>query len=184
MDKLIQCLKELENLKSVQRGANVDSRKESTAEHSWSCMLIADIVLPHIEEKLDRLKVLEILLYHDIVEVYAGDAKFNNPKQMKLKEELEAKGMKKIIALLPDPERYKKLMEEYESRNSRESKFAKAIDCIDTCIRSLNDARKCKEDGFTKELIRAKYKPHVKEFHFIDKLFEELMALLISQGKI
>ncbi|XMB67520.1 hypothetical protein RI065_03070 [Mycoplasmatota bacterium zrk1] len=45
MEKLITCLTELEELKLVDRGLNVGNRKESTAEHSWSCMLIADIQL-------------------------------------------------------------------------------------------------------------------------------------------
>ena len=35
--------------------------------------------------------MLEFLLYHDVVEVYAGDAKFNNPEEMRLKHQKEAK---------------------------------------------------------------------------------------------
>ena len=34
MEKLIECLTELEKLKTVERGLNVGRRKESTAEHS------------------------------------------------------------------------------------------------------------------------------------------------------
>ncbi len=184
MDKLLHCLKELENLKTVERGAKVGSRHESTAEHSWACMLIADIILPYIDEKLDRFKVIEILLYHDIVEIYAGDAKFNNPEEMKKKKELEAMGFQKIISILPNSERYEHLIEEYEARKTRESKFAKAIDCLDALIRAYNDKRKPKDEGFTEKLIRNKYKKHVQEFEFTDVLFEKLMTILVEQEKI
>ena len=75
-------------------------------------------------------------------------------------------------------------MHEYETRESRESKFAKAIDCLDSCIRSLNDNRKSKEDGFTEALIRKKYKSHVKEFKITDELFENIMKFLVEQDKV
>ncbi len=184
MDQLIICLKELERLKTVERGLNVGSRKESSAEHSWSCMLIADIVLDYINEPLNRLRIFEILLYHDAVEVYAGDAKFNNPEQMKVKKEKEEVAMKKIISVLPDSTRYKSLMHEYETRLSRESQFAKAIDCIDACITNLNDDKKTNEDGFTEELIRKKYEPHIQKFDFINKLFEVLISKLKQEGRL
>ena len=48
MQELIKCLAELEKLKTIERGLNVGNRKESTAEHSWSCMLIADILMDYI----------------------------------------------------------------------------------------------------------------------------------------
>jgi putative hydrolase of HD superfamily len=53
MEKLIIALTELEKLKYVERGTNVKGRKESTAEHSWSCLLIADILIDYVEEPLN-----------------------------------------------------------------------------------------------------------------------------------
>jgi len=179
MDRLIACLTELEKLKTVERGLDVGERKESTAEHSWSCMLIADILLEYIDEPLDRLKVLEYLLYHDLVEVYAGDAKFNNPDEMKHKEEKEAASIKKILSILPNPTRYSSIIEE-----TRESQFAKAVDCLDTCVRNLNNDKKSKTDGFTEELIRNKYLPHVSKFELTLELFEVMMGRLKQQGKL
>ncbi|MCH4888074.1 HD domain-containing protein [Acidaminobacter sp. JC074] len=184
MDKLIRCLQELEQLKLVDRGLNVGSRKESTAEHSWSCMLIADILIDYIDEPLDRLKVLEYLLYHDLVEVFAGDAKFNNPEELKGKDEKEALALDKIKSLIPKSERFSRIIHEYESKESREAKFAKAVDCLDTCVRNLNDDNKDKSDGFDEALIRAKYAPHVKEFSFINDLYEMMMHKLVEQNKI
>ncbi len=184
MDKLIACLSELEKLKTVERGLNVGNRKESTAEHSWSCLLIADILIDYIDEPLDRLSVFEFLLYHDLVEVYAGDAKFNNPEELRVKEEKEKAANKKILAIIPNPERYESIIERYESRESRETQFAKAVDCLDTCIRNLNDDKKNPADGFTETLIREKYNPHVSQFEFTQKLFETLMNKLKQENKL
>ncbi len=184
METLLKCLTELEKLKTVERGLNVGNRKESSAEHTWSCMLIADIVIDFIDEPLDRGKVLELLLYHDVVEVYAGDAKFNNPDEMRLKVQKEEAAMEKILALLPNPNRYKSIITNYEKRTSKEAQFAKAIDCIDSCVRNLNDPGKSTEDGFTEDLIRKKYTPYVSKFKFTLDLFEFLMVQLKAQNKL
>lgn len=184
IEQLITSLTELEKLKTVERGQNVGDRKESSAEHSWSCLLIADLVIDYLNEPLDRLKVFEYLLYHDVVEVYAGDAKFNNPEEMRLKRQKEEKALEKISSFLPNPNRFKRIMTEYEQRKTRESEFAKAIDCIDSCIRSLNDESASNKDGFTEGLIRAKYEPHISKFTITKELFDTLMGKLVELGKV
>ncbi|PRX56653.1 HD domain-containing protein [Flagellimonas meridianipacifica] len=184
IEQLIKSLTELEKLKTVERGLNVGNRKESSAEHSWSCLLIADVVLDFVNEPLDKLKVFEYLLYHDVVEVYAGDAKFNNPEEMKLKQEKEEKALEKISSFLPNSNRFQKIMAEYEHRKTRESEFAKAIDCIDSCVRNLNDEKASNKDGFTESLIRRKYEPHVSKFPITEELFETLMKRLVELEKV
>lgn len=67
LENIIFVLKELEKLKYVERGSNVRGRKESTAEHSWSCIMNADTLIDYVDEPLDRLKVIEYLIYHDVV---------------------------------------------------------------------------------------------------------------------
>lgn len=184
MDQLIKSLCELEKLKTIERGLTVGNRKESSAEHSWSCLLIADILLDQVDEELDRLKVFEYLIYHDVPEVYAGDAKFNNPEEMRMKEQKEAEAIQKILSFIPNPQRFNKILSEYEHRQTKEAEFAKAIDCIDSCIRNLNGENSSPEVGFTEQLIRNKYKPHVRKFPFIDHLFETIMNQLVTSNKL
>lgn len=184
MKELVTALTELEKLKTVQRGTQVNGRKESTAEHSWSCILIADILIDYVDEPLDRLKVIEYLIYHDIVEVYAGDAKFNNPEEMKLKQAREDLALEQIKSFIPNSNRFNKIISEYEKRIIRESEFAKAVDCLDACIRNLNDDSKTSNDGFTETLIRNKYFPHVSKFKVTGELFEIFMSKLIDQKKL
>jgi len=184
MEKLILALTELEKLKHVDRGTNVRGRKESTAEHSWSCILIADILIDYIKEPLNRLKVIEYLIYHDIVEVYAGDAKFNNPEEMELKHHKEELALEKIRKIIPNQNRFETIINEYETRATREAEFAKAVDCLDACIRNINDETKSNKDGFTETLIRQKYLPHVSKFDITKELFEIFIEQLIKLKKL
>jgi len=72
--KEINAFRILNGLKSAYRLNKVGERRESAAEHSWSCLLLADPFLSSCEEPLDRLKVYELLLYHDVVEIIVGDS--------------------------------------------------------------------------------------------------------------
>ncbi len=95
-------------LKHVERNAPVGKRKESPAEHSWSCLILADYFLNKMKKKdgeaLDRLKVYELLMYHDVVEIEAGDI----------------------------------CISKEEKRKTKEAKFAKAIDALDAEIHELD----------------------------------------------
>ena len=57
-------------------GAHV-IHKENVAEHSYFVSLIADIIAQDIQTKhgitIDKLKVLQMALYHDTEEAYTGD---------------------------------------------------------------------------------------------------------------
>jgi putative hydrolase of HD superfamily len=66
----------INKLKSVYRLNSVDKRKESSAEHSWSCIVLADYILNKYKIDVDRLKVYELLMYHDLSEIHTGDFPF------------------------------------------------------------------------------------------------------------
>ena len=70
----VSFLREIEKLKSVQRAnRTLDKRYENSAEHSWHVALMACILESHSNSDLDMLKVVKLLLVHDLVEIDAGD---------------------------------------------------------------------------------------------------------------
>ncbi|MFX1343016.1 MAG: HD family hydrolase, partial [Promethearchaeota archaeon] len=67
---------EIDKLKQVVRESwLIDaSRKETDAEHSWHITLMVLLLREYANEpNIDILKVLKMLLIHDIVEIDAGD---------------------------------------------------------------------------------------------------------------
>ncbi len=181
MDPLHQ-LRKFYELKKVERAARVGSRRESPAEHTWSALILADYFLSKIEKekenKLDRLKVYELLMYHDVVEIEAGDINLLDEHKRKDKKEKEMEAAHVLQKNLP-PQSGKKfltLFQEYEEGKTKEARFAKAIDALDAEIHELDYKENWK--GWTEEFLRRKKGPLMEEFPELKKAFEEIMEFV------
>lgn len=132
-------LREIEKLKGVTRAnRTLDGRQENSAEHSWHVALMALILQEYAEAPLDMLKVVQLLLIHDLVEIEAGDTwLFAEDQQDKLARETAA--ARNLYAHLPTPQRqeYFGLWQEFEARNTPEAQFAAAIDGIQPLLNHL-----------------------------------------------
>ena len=72
----IQFIVEVDKLKEILRQTLLTQsrRQENDAEHSWHLCLMVLVLAEHANTRsLDVLKVLKMLLIHDIVEIDAGD---------------------------------------------------------------------------------------------------------------
>jgi putative hydrolase of HD superfamily len=143
LSKCVEFLNEIEKLKIVYRQNSVidNSRNENTAEHSWHVSLMAIILSGFSNEKnLDILKVVKMLLVHDIVEIDAGDTFLYDEKSNLSKEANELNAAKRIFGLLPKPigEDLFKLWQEFEARLSPESKFAASLDSLQPLMNHLH----------------------------------------------
>ncbi len=191
MDNLHQ-LRKFYELKNVERTARVGQRRESPAEHSWSCLILADYFLSKMkrererererENTLDRLKIYELLMYHDVVEIEAGDVNLLNEQERKHKSKREKEAAHVLKKHLP-PElgtKFFDLFHEYEEGKTKEARFAKAIDALDAEIHELD----YKEDwkGWTEEFLRKKKGPLFEEFPELKKLFEESLKFCRKEG--
>ena len=134
----INQLRKLYRLKHIERMNTVLNRKESSAEHSWSCMILADYFLNLMEGRkkkgksmiIDRLKVYELLMYHDVIEIEAGDVPIHHVKERENKKEKEQKAFAIIKEDFPEAlkEKFAKLFQEFEEQKTVEARFARAID--------------------------------------------------------
>jgi putative hydrolase of HD superfamily len=106
------------------------SRAENDAEHMWHLAVMALVLAEHAAERVDVQRVLELVLFHDVVEIDAGDAYVYDDEARLAKAELEAIAAERIYGLLPDDqeERFKSLWQEYEAGESAEARFASALD--------------------------------------------------------
>ena len=139
VEACIDFLLEMEKLKNVLRKTRPHglSRLENSAEHSWQTTLAALLFMP---EGLDALKVLKILLIHDIVEIDAGDVFVYDDKGRADVAEVEHAAAVRLFAMLPEPQsaQLMALWEEFESRRTPEARYAKAMDRVCPVIQNLN----------------------------------------------
>jgi putative hydrolases of HD superfamily len=176
--KEINKFRTIYELKKVYRENSVGNRKESSAEHSWSCLVLADYFISKYNMKINRLKVYELLIYHDLLEIETGDVPLN-PKNNKIEKD-EKHEIKTLENKLPSPinQKFIDLYREYKERKTKEAKFAKAIDLLDAQIHEMD----YKEDwkGWNEEfLIKMKLK-YLKEFPPLEKTFNEILEFLIE----
>src|SRR6185437_220194 len=128
--KIIKFLHQSEKLKTLMRHSWLSSgRREDVAEHSWRMALMAIVMHPELEKKVDLLKSLKMVLVHDLVEIYYQD----NPAhkgQPADKEIQERKALKMLTKLLPTQtgNEINDLWNEYEAAKSPEARFAKSLD--------------------------------------------------------
>ncbi|NLG89033.1 MAG: HD domain-containing protein [Clostridiaceae bacterium] len=132
LKKQIAFIIEVDKLKTVYRQSLISdkSKYENDAEHSWHLALMAMLLSEHTNEKVDLLKVIKMVLIHDLVEIDAGDTYCYDEKAKFDKREREEKCANRIFSLLPDDQRDEmfELWEEFEKMETAEAKFAAALD--------------------------------------------------------
>lgn len=137
----IAFIRETEKLKAVlrkTRPCGLD-RLENTAEHSWQAALTALILLDDAPAHIDRLRVLKMLLIHDIVEIDTGDTFVYDDAARRDVAAEEAQAAERIFGLLPENQAREllDLWHEFEARETPESIFAKAIDRVNPVLQNL-----------------------------------------------
>ena len=77
-------------------------RLENDAEHAWHMAVMALLLSEYSNEKVDVLKVVSILLVHDLVEVYAGDTFAYDEEGKKSQRARELAAADRLFSQLPD----------------------------------------------------------------------------------
>ena len=174
-------LRKMYKLKEIYRHAYVQDRHESSAEHSWSCLMIADYFLTLLDAKLDRLKVYELLMYHDVVEIEAGDIPIHHDEKRKNKAKLEEEAKQKLSKDLPKEiaDKFVLMFEEFEKSETPEAKFAHAIDGIDAIIHELDYPLDWK--GWTEEMVRKYYEKYML-YPGLREIYEDLLKFVRENG--
>ena len=129
----VQFILEVDKLKEIFRQTvNTQSRRaENDAEHSWHLCLCVIVLAEHANvPQLDVLRVLQMLIVHDLVEIDAGDTFAYDVAAMATQRAREEAAAERIFGLLPPDQgrHFRALWEEFEARQTPESKFAAAVD--------------------------------------------------------
>ena len=134
LQQQISFIIEIDKMKDIFRQTFLikDKRRENDAEHSWHIALMAVLLCEYADSELDVLKVVKMLLAHDLVEIHAGDTYAYDEQGYKDKAEREFKAADRIFSLLPEDQavELRALWEEFEEQKSPESRFAASMDVL------------------------------------------------------
>ncbi|MCQ2564165.1 MAG: HD domain-containing protein [Mogibacterium sp.] len=132
LQQIVDFCRLIDKEKFVQRRTYLSDgeRFENDAEHAWHMAMMALLLSDYSNEKVDQLKVVSILLVHDLVEVYAGDTFAYDIEGMKTQRERELAAADKLFAQLPENlgQKIRSLWDEFEEWETPEAKFAHALD--------------------------------------------------------
>jgi putative hydrolase of HD superfamily len=125
-------LVEVDRLKTVLRQSPLAAadRRENDAEHSWHLAMLVVVLSEYADEPIDIKRTLELVLLHDLVEIYAGDTPLYDSELSVGQADRESDSADALFALLPtdQAERFRSLWDEFEARQTPEARFAKAMD--------------------------------------------------------
>jgi putative hydrolase of HD superfamily len=124
---VVGALKTIKRQGWIDRGLDADS----IAAHSHGAMVLGWIMAE--EEKVDRNKVTEMLLIHDLVMAKMEDVTPSSG-QYEDKKKLEEKAFRLITEILPEKlgKRYETLFAEFQEQRTAEARVAKEADKLET----------------------------------------------------
>lgn len=141
---------EVDKMKKIYRQTHIRGyeRRENDAEHSWHLAMMAFLLAEHANTCVDVLRVMKMVLIHDLVEIDAGDTYAYDASGNETKREREMAAADRIFNILPKDQAgmLLELWEEFEAQKTPEAKFAHALDrCQPILLNDASDGRSWKE---------------------------------------
>lgn len=141
--KQIDFIREIDKLKYIQRRTRLfnSDRHENDAEHSWHLAMMVIILAGHSNASIDILKVVKMVLIHDIVEIDAGDTFIYDTQKNHTNTKEELVAAKRIFGLLPADQAAEliEIWQEFEEGQTAEAKFAKSMDRLEPLLQNTSN---------------------------------------------
>lgn len=147
IDRQFDFIREIDKEKFITRQTFLSDarRRENDAEHAWHMAIMTLLLSEYANEEIDVLRVISMLLIHDLVEIDAGDTYAYDEEGKKTQRARELKAADRIYGILPEDQgkKLRALWDEFEEAKTPESKFAHVMDNIQPAM--LNDYTKGKD---------------------------------------
>lgn len=184
----IEFILEVDKLKKIQRRTTLldGSRQENSAEHSWHIALIVLVLSEYAEEdNLDFLQVIKLLLAHDLVEIDADDTYCYDEVGAQDQKEREMKAADRIFNILPadQADSFRSLWNEYEARQTAESRFANALDRLQPLLHNyVTRGHTWQKYGIRKNQVIARMRPVNEGSSFLWDYAQKLIDDAVRKG--
>ena len=115
-----------------------DGNEQTVASHSWNMIMMAIALKPYLKHAVNMETVMELCALHDLPEAIAHDIPLHQQTEsIKAQKHInEQRAIDEINALLQD-KHIQDRFNEYETRQSPESKLVKLLDILDTCVQHM-----------------------------------------------
>ena len=143
LSKQVSFIQEIDKIKYIQRKTKLfnSDRPENDAEHSWHLAVMTMVLAEHSDAPIDVLKVLKMVLIHDIVEIDAGDTFIYDTLKSHSNTDNERKAALRIFGILPKEQGDEliAIWEEFETGVTNEAKFAKSMDRFEPLLQNASN---------------------------------------------
>ena len=143
LKKQLDFLLEIDKEKEIYRQTHIlgGKRRENDAEHAWHMAIMAFVLQEYANETVDVLRVMKMVLMHDLVEIYAGDTYAYDESGKETQRERELAAAERIFGMLPEDQgkEFRTIWDEFEEKKTPEAKFARMLDNYQPL--SLNNAK-------------------------------------------
>lgn len=186
--KQIEFIVEIDKAKQIFRQNVVigTTRNENDAEHSWHLAVMAIILSEYSTSKdLDVLKVIKMVLIHDLVEIYAGDTFCYDEKANEDKEQREQCAARRLFSILPSDQikEMDELWREFEEAKTPEARFAICLDRLQPLILNYNtEGHTWKKPGVTSAMVLKRNEPMQDNTHSLWEYVKEVIEDSIQKG--
>lgn len=141
--KQIEFVKEIDKIKYIERRTKLlnSDRRENDAEHSWHLAMMAIALAEHANEPVDVLKVIKMVLIHDIVEIDSGDIFIYDTQKNHTNTNEELKAANRIFGILPEDqaEELIALWTEFEMGETSDARFARTLDRLEPLLQNASN---------------------------------------------
>lgn len=182
-------LLEVDKMKQIYRQTHIrgGSRQENDAEHSWHLALMAFLLDEHANREVDVLRVMKMVLVHDLVEIDAGDTYAYDDAGNATKRQREELGADRVFGILPKDqcEQIRDLWEEFEAYETAEAQFAHVLDNFQPlALNADNGGMDWKRHGVKKSQILKRNEKTPEGSSSIWECMEELIQEHVEKGNI
>ena len=188
LSQLIDFINFTHKFREVVRVARSPNGKkfENDTEHSYQLAMVAWFLIEQDKLKLNKELCLMYALAHDLVEVYAGDTLFFDTTSISTKHKREKDALHKIKKRFPNFNNLAIIIEKYESKKDKESKFIYALDKVLTPLQIyLENGKLWKEVGVSFETLVNFKSGKIAVSTDVDKYWQELLKeLTINKKKL
>lgn len=183
----LEFIAEIDKLKQVFRQNLImdGSRRENDVEHSWHLAVMACLLQEYVNEPVDLVRVLKMVLLHDLVEVDAGDTFCYDDQGQLDKADREEKAAERIYRLLPPDQgqEYLEIWREFEERRTPEACFAVCLDRLQPLLQNYHtQGGTWVEHGVPLAKVKQRIEAIKAASTELGQFVEELLADAVTKG--